>query len=48
MMEFTGQGSQSTQMFTSMDEEVSHGAPSAEDVPKLIEILGRYGAVVEV
>ena len=47
MMEFTGQGSQSTQMFTSMDEEVSHGAPCAEDVPKLIEILGRYGALVE-
>jgi hypothetical protein len=47
MLEFTGHGSQSTQMFTSMDAEVSHGMPSVEDVPKLIDILGRYGAVVE-
>ena len=47
MMEFTGQGSKSTQMFANMDQEVSHGVPSAEDVPKLIEILGRYGALVE-
>jgi len=47
MMEFTGHGSQSTQMFTSVDREVSHGLPTAADVPKLVEILGRYGAVVE-
>ena len=47
MMEFTGQGSQSTKMFSSMSKEVSHGVPTPEDVPKLIEILGRYGAVVE-
>ena len=47
MLEFTGQGSKSTQMFTSVDQEVSHGVPTAEDVPKLIDILGRYGAVVE-
>ena len=47
MLEFTGQGSKSTQMFTSMDREVSHGVPTVDDVPKLIDILGRYGAVVE-
>ena len=46
MLEFTGQGSKSTQMFTSMDREVSADASPADAVPKLIEILGRYGAVV--
>ena len=47
MLEFTGQGSQSTQMFTSVSNEVAPGLPTAADVPKLIDILGRYGAVVE-
>ena len=47
MLEFTGQGSKSTQMFTSVDSEVAPGAPTAADVPKLIDILARYGAVVE-
>jgi quercetin dioxygenase-like cupin family protein len=47
MLEFTGQGSQSTQMFTSVNNEVAHGVPSAADVPKLIDILARYGAAVE-
>ena len=47
MLEFTGQGSKSTQMFTSMDREAAPGVPTAADVPKLIDILARYGAVVE-
>ena len=47
MLEFTGQGSKSTQMFTSVDSEVAPGAPTAADVPKLIDILARYGAAVE-
>ena len=47
MLEFTGQGSQSTQMFTSVNNEVAHGVPTAADVPKLIDILARYGAAVE-
>ena len=46
MLEITGHGSRSTQMFTNIDREVSHGAPTAEDVPKLIGILSRYGATV--
>ncbi len=47
MLEFTGQGSKSTQMFTSVNNEVAHGLPSADDVPKLVDILARYGALVE-
>ncbi len=47
MMEFTGPGSRSTQMFASMDREAPHGAPTAADVPKIIEILGRNGVTVE-
>ena len=47
MLEFTGQGSQSTQMFTSVNNEVAPGVPTAADVPKLIDILARYGATVE-
>ena len=47
MLEFTGQGSQSTQMFTSVNNEVAPGLPTAADVPKLIDILARYGAAVE-
>ena len=46
MLEITGQGSQSTRMFTNIDREVTHGAPMAEDVPKLIGILSKYGATV--
>ena len=47
MLEFTGQGSKSTQMFTSVNNEVAPGVPTAADVPKLIDILARYGAAVE-
>ena len=47
MLEFTGQGSKSTQMFTSVNNEVAPGVPTAADVPTLIDILARYGAVVE-
>ena len=46
MLEVTGRGSQSTRMFTNIDREVSHGTPTAENIPKLIEILSRYGAAV--
>ena len=48
MMEFTGKGSRSTQMFASMDREAPHGAPTPADVPKIVEILGRNGVTVEV
>ena len=47
MLEFTGQGSKSTQMFTSANSDVAPGVPSAAEVPTLIDILARYGAVIE-
>lgn len=46
MMEITGAGSRSSSMFRSISEEVAPGQPAPEDVPKLVEILGRYGAKV--
>ena len=46
MMEITGAGSQSSAMFQSISEEVEPGQPTPDDVPKLVEILGRYGADV--
>ena len=46
MMEITGAGSQSSSMFRSIAQEVPPGQPKPEDVPKLIEILGRFGAKV--
>ena len=46
MMEITGAGSQSSSMFRSISEEVAPGQPKPEDVPKLVEILSRFGANV--
>ena len=46
MMEITGAGSQSSSMFRSIGQEVAPGQPKPEDVPKLIEILGRFGAKI--
>ena len=46
MMEIAGAGSQSSSMFRSIAQEVAPGQPKTEDVPKLIEILGRFGAKV--
>ncbi len=47
MMEFTGQGSRSTQMFANLDREAPRGPPTPADVPNLIAILGRNGVTVE-
>ena len=46
MMEITGQGSKSIAMFASIDEQVAPGLPKPADIPKLIEILGQFGAKV--
>src|SRR5574341_1726534 len=46
MMEITGAGSQSSSMFRSIAEEVAPGQPKPDGVPKLIEILGRFGAKI--
>lgn len=47
MMEFTGQGSRSTQMFANLDRAAPHGAPTPADVPNLTAILARNGVTVE-
>ena len=47
MMEITGEGSQSIAMFKSISEEVAPGIPQSTDVPKIVEILGRFGATLE-
>lgn len=41
MLEVTGAESKAVQMFTALDREIPPGPP---DVPKLIEVVGRYGA----
>ncbi len=46
MLEITGAGSQSTAMFRSISDEIAPGLPTPQDVPALVEILGRYGANV--
>lgn len=40
MLEITGAGSKAIQMFTEMDREIPPGPP---DVPKLIQVTGKYG-----
>lgn len=46
MLEITGQGSRSIDMFTSIDAQIAAGLPTPADVPKLIEILAQHDAVV--
>ncbi len=43
MLEITGKGSMATQMFAAVDSEIPPGEP---DVPKLLNVLDRYGVSV--
>jgi quercetin dioxygenase-like cupin family protein len=43
MISVTGQGSQATRLFTSIDEEIPAGPP---DIPKLIEVVQRFGVTM--
>lgn len=42
MLEVTGSGSQAIKMFAALDHELPPGPP---DIPKAIEVAGRYGLV---
>jgi hypothetical protein len=43
VLEFTGQGSIATQMFTAVDREIPPGPP---EIPKLIEVVEQNGVTV--
>ena len=44
LLEVTGQGALSAQMFTAIDKEVPAAPP---DIARLLEVLGRKGRAVE-
>ena len=43
MLEFTGQGSLASRMFTAISKEIPPGPP---DIPKMLEILTQNGVTV--
>lgn len=45
MLEITGKRSKAASMFTALDREIPPGPP---DVPKVIRVLGEYGAKVHI
>ena len=44
VLEFTGQGSHATQMFTAVSREIPPGPP---EIPKLLEVLKQNGVTVQ-
>lgn len=43
MLEVTGTGSKAVQMFSALDREIPPGPP---DVPKVVQVAGKYGLAV--